>query len=56
MKDKIYVKYIFYPELSKTRRFVATAFQLCFRICHYEVPGKSGGTGIKWDTSAAGLC
>jgi hypothetical protein len=29
------------------------AFQLCFRIM---LLGKPGGTEIKWDTSAAGLC
>jgi hypothetical protein len=41
----------------KTRScFIAIAFQLCFRICHLEGPGKPGGTEIKWNTSAAGLC
>jgi hypothetical protein len=30
-------------------------FQLSFRIKYYESPGKSGGTGIKWDVSASGL-
>jgi hypothetical protein len=38
------------------RCFITTAFQLCFRICHQEGPRKSGGTEIKWDTSAARLC
>jgi hypothetical protein len=36
--------------------FIATAFQLCFRICHQEGPRKPGGIEIKWDASAAGLC
>jgi hypothetical protein len=40
---------------SKTSRcFIATAFQLCFRIFHSEGPGKPGGTGIKWDILAVG--
>jgi hypothetical protein len=31
----------FLIKLSKTRRcFIATIFQLCFRICHQEGPGK----------------
>jgi hypothetical protein len=29
--------------------FITTAFQLCFRICYYEGPGKSGGTEIEWE-------
>jgi hypothetical protein len=53
---KINISFL-YPEWSKTRRcFIATAFQLCFRICHQESPRKPGGTEIRWDTSAAGLC
>jgi hypothetical protein len=40
-------------DLIKTRRcFIATAFQLCFRICHLEGPGKPGWSGIKWDALA----
>jgi hypothetical protein len=46
-----------YPEWSKTRRcFIATAFQLCAGVRHKEGPGKPGGSEIKWDTSAVGLC
>jgi hypothetical protein len=41
--------------IKKRRCFIATAFQLCFRVCHLEGPGKPGGTEIKWDTSAVGL-
>jgi hypothetical protein len=29
---------------------------LCFRICHQQGPEKPGGTEIKLDISAAGLC
>jgi hypothetical protein len=36
--------------------FFAIPFQLCYRIHHWQGPGKAGGTQIKWDTSAAGLC
>jgi hypothetical protein len=32
-----------------------TAFELCFRICHWEGPGKPGGTEIKWDTSSGDI-
>jgi len=31
----------------KTRCFIAIAFQLSFRICHYEQARKSGGTVIE---------
>jgi hypothetical protein len=50
-------KHLFsYPKWSETRRCsVTTAFQLCFRMCHYEDAGKPGGTEIEWDTSASGL-
>jgi hypothetical protein len=37
-----------YPELFETRCFIATALQLCFRICHYEGPRKPGGSENKW--------
>jgi hypothetical protein len=37
-------------------RFIAIAFQLCFKISHWEGPGKAVGIEIKWDTQAAGLC
>jgi hypothetical protein len=40
----------------KKRHFKTIAFQLCFRKFHQKGPGKQGGTGIKWDTSAADLC
>jgi hypothetical protein len=46
----------FLSEWSKTRCFIAIALRLCFRICHWEGPGKPSGTEIKWNTSAAGLC
>jgi hypothetical protein len=36
--------------------FIATAFQLYFRIPLWVSPGIPGGTEIKGDTSAAGLC
>jgi hypothetical protein len=39
--------------LKKRRCFITTAFQICFRICHYERPVKPGGTETKWDKSAA---
>jgi hypothetical protein len=42
--------------LKIRRCFMATAFKLHFRICHYECPGKTSGTEIKWETSVAGLC
>jgi hypothetical protein len=42
---------------SKTRRcFIATIFQLFFRICCSEGPGKLGGTEIESDTSVSCLC
>jgi hypothetical protein len=53
--DKYFI--VSYPEWSKTRRcFIVTAFQLFFRIYNLEGPGKPGGTEIRWDTSAVGLC
>jgi len=36
--------------------FIAISFQLCFRICHWEGPIKSGGTGDEWNISAPGIC
>jgi hypothetical protein len=41
--------------IKQGRCFIATAFQLCFRICLYEGPEILGGAEIKWDTSAASL-
>jgi hypothetical protein len=39
-----------YLKWSKTRRRLkATDFQLCFRICRQEAPGKPDGSEIKWD-------
>jgi hypothetical protein len=35
---------------------IAIAFQLSFKLFHYEGPGKPGGTEIEWDTSASGSC
>jgi hypothetical protein len=32
--------------------FIAFAFQLRFRLCHYQEAGKPDGSEIKWDTSA----
>jgi hypothetical protein len=29
--------------------FIATSFQLCFRICHWENSSKLGGTEKKWE-------
>jgi len=34
--------------------FIATAFQLCFRI-HQESPRKSGTIRTEWSTSVPGL-
>jgi hypothetical protein len=52
-----FVLYISYSDWYKTKScFVATAFELYFRMCHYEDLVKPGGTEIEWDTSAAGLC
>jgi hypothetical protein len=31
-------------------------FNFCYRICHYEGPGKPNGTEIEWNTSTSGLC
>jgi hypothetical protein len=42
--------------LKQGDAFITIDFQLCFRMCHYEVPRKPGGTEIKWDTSAVVLC
>jgi hypothetical protein len=37
-----------YPKWFKTRRyFIATAFELCVRICCSLFPGESGGTEIE---------
>jgi hypothetical protein len=33
---------------SESRRFTATAFQLCFTICHNEGPIKSGRARTEW--------
>jgi len=39
--------------MFETRRcFIATAFQLSFRVCHKEGSGKPGWLEIKWYTSA----
>jgi hypothetical protein len=35
---------------------ITTSFQLCFRMCHHESPGKLRGIVIEWDTSASVLC
>jgi len=37
-------------------RSIAIAFQLCFRLCHYEGSGKPGELEIKWYKLASGLC
>jgi len=45
---------ISYWEWSETRSALSSLlFQLCFIICHQEVPRKSGRI-VKWDTSPAG--
>jgi hypothetical protein len=55
-KDKVRIGKHLSDSLPKTRRCsITTAFQLCFRIRHYEGPGKQGGTEIEWDTSSSGL-
>jgi hypothetical protein len=50
------VRSISYSEWSETRCFIATAFQLRFRICHQEGPRKSVRFGTEENTSATGLC
>jgi hypothetical protein len=38
-----------------SRSFIAIAFQLCFRVCHYEGSGKQGGLKLNGPKSATGL-
>jgi hypothetical protein len=33
-------------KLKKRRCFIATAFQLCFILCHYEGSGKAGWRNV----------
>jgi len=35
---------------------MSISFQLCFGVYHQKGLVKSGGTGIKWNTSHLGLC
>jgi len=42
--------------LKKRTNFNATAFQICFRVYHYEGSGEPGWLEIKWYTSTFGLC
>jgi hypothetical protein len=42
--------------VSNKKVLIATAFQLHFRIHHYEGSGKPEGSEIKLYTSAFGLC
>jgi hypothetical protein len=39
---------------KKIGYIIASAFQLCSRICHLESPGRPGGIEIKIDTSTSG--
>jgi len=41
--------------LKKRRSFIAIAFQLYFRICHYQGSGKPAKLEIKYYASASGL-
>jgi hypothetical protein len=46
-----------YRKWCKTWKcFIATAFQLKFRICDWKGSGKPGGTETKWDISSFGSC
>jgi hypothetical protein len=36
--------------------FIAIAFELCFRMCHWGVSGKPEGLKIVLYTPASGLC
>ena len=53
-----HLSYMFHitNSFENRRHFTAIAFQICFRVCHYEGSGEPGWLEIKWYTSTFGLC